>query len=379
MQQDLPEFEIADDTYVETRESRSSLEREMTIKAFTASGIHAAFAKERSYPTESPWEAAFAQLRRYIPWTARQSRISKKTWRLDLLRQSRGLVSELIAVSPDKQGQKTASVNIKRVSSVEWFWRRRVVMVYWLQVQQDKPEDLLKFLTKVTTDPGLNHRVRALARHAKAQQRWNPDCLEVSVKATRRNVSSDNSFHSLTVVPVIFDYQITLSQPGVVQNLSVERTGTPGLDHETFLEDRILAVKRQDIREFLTGSTQITIPSIVFRPSGRLPKAVNLAIGMQLLPFMDWGQGAEPYLWTGEYFGQRDARYLHLEWPDIELNSRMQWKFPLTRIPQRSSRLDRQPSPILSKPFGDIDTITGDEHRLEVPQDKKSRYIFSKK
>lgn len=36
----LPEFEIADDTYVETRESKNSLEREMTLKAFTESGIH---------------------------------------------------------------------------------------------------------------------------------------------------------------------------------------------------------------------------------------------------------------------------------------------------------------------------------------------------
>ena len=34
-QLDLPEFEIADDTYVETRESKSRLEREMTLKAFT--------------------------------------------------------------------------------------------------------------------------------------------------------------------------------------------------------------------------------------------------------------------------------------------------------------------------------------------------------
>lgn len=38
----MPEFEIADDTYVETRESKTSLEREMTLKAFTESGIHAA-------------------------------------------------------------------------------------------------------------------------------------------------------------------------------------------------------------------------------------------------------------------------------------------------------------------------------------------------
>lgn len=42
MQQDMPEFEITDDTYVETRESNSNLEREMTLKAFTVSGIHAA-------------------------------------------------------------------------------------------------------------------------------------------------------------------------------------------------------------------------------------------------------------------------------------------------------------------------------------------------
>lgn len=39
---DLPVFEIADYTYIETRESKSRLEREMTLKAFTETGIHTA-------------------------------------------------------------------------------------------------------------------------------------------------------------------------------------------------------------------------------------------------------------------------------------------------------------------------------------------------
>lgn len=38
----IPEFEVLDDTYVETRETNSSLEQEMTLKAFTESSIHAA-------------------------------------------------------------------------------------------------------------------------------------------------------------------------------------------------------------------------------------------------------------------------------------------------------------------------------------------------
>ena len=42
LQQGLPEYEVSDDTYVETRESRTSLEKEMALKAFTESGIHAA-------------------------------------------------------------------------------------------------------------------------------------------------------------------------------------------------------------------------------------------------------------------------------------------------------------------------------------------------
>ena len=42
IEQDLPEFEVADDTYLEIRESKNTLEREMTLKAFTESGIHAA-------------------------------------------------------------------------------------------------------------------------------------------------------------------------------------------------------------------------------------------------------------------------------------------------------------------------------------------------
>ena len=37
----FPEFELADETYVETRESKNSLEREMVLKAFSESGIHA--------------------------------------------------------------------------------------------------------------------------------------------------------------------------------------------------------------------------------------------------------------------------------------------------------------------------------------------------
>ncbi|KAL8826912.1 MAG: hypothetical protein Q9170_007222 [Blastenia crenularia] len=41
-QEYLPEFEVADDTYVETTESKNSLEREMVLKAFSESGIHAA-------------------------------------------------------------------------------------------------------------------------------------------------------------------------------------------------------------------------------------------------------------------------------------------------------------------------------------------------
>ncbi|ERF69754.1 hypothetical protein EPUS_07580 [Endocarpon pusillum Z07020] len=39
--QGLPEFEIADDTYVDSRESRSRLERELTLKAFSENGIRA--------------------------------------------------------------------------------------------------------------------------------------------------------------------------------------------------------------------------------------------------------------------------------------------------------------------------------------------------
>ena len=38
----IPEFEVSDDTCFETRESKTTLEREMTLKAFTESGIHAA-------------------------------------------------------------------------------------------------------------------------------------------------------------------------------------------------------------------------------------------------------------------------------------------------------------------------------------------------
>jgi hypothetical protein len=38
----IPEFEVADDVYIETRESKTRLESEMTLKAFTESGIHAA-------------------------------------------------------------------------------------------------------------------------------------------------------------------------------------------------------------------------------------------------------------------------------------------------------------------------------------------------
>ena len=39
--ENLPEFEIADDTYVDSRESKSTLERELTLKAFSETGIHA--------------------------------------------------------------------------------------------------------------------------------------------------------------------------------------------------------------------------------------------------------------------------------------------------------------------------------------------------
>ncbi|KAF7513493.1 hypothetical protein GJ744_008787 [Endocarpon pusillum] len=39
--QGLPEFEIADDTYVDSRESKSRLERELTLKAFSENGIRA--------------------------------------------------------------------------------------------------------------------------------------------------------------------------------------------------------------------------------------------------------------------------------------------------------------------------------------------------
>ena len=40
--ENLPEFEIADDTYVDSRESRNSLERELTLKAFSETDIRAA-------------------------------------------------------------------------------------------------------------------------------------------------------------------------------------------------------------------------------------------------------------------------------------------------------------------------------------------------
>jgi hypothetical protein len=37
----LPEFEIADDTYVDSRETKGRLERELTLKAFSEHGIRA--------------------------------------------------------------------------------------------------------------------------------------------------------------------------------------------------------------------------------------------------------------------------------------------------------------------------------------------------
>ena len=39
--ENLPEFEIADDTYVDSRESKSTLKRELTLKAFSETGISA--------------------------------------------------------------------------------------------------------------------------------------------------------------------------------------------------------------------------------------------------------------------------------------------------------------------------------------------------
>ena len=40
-EQILPEFEITDETYVDSMESKSLLERELTLKAFSENGIRA--------------------------------------------------------------------------------------------------------------------------------------------------------------------------------------------------------------------------------------------------------------------------------------------------------------------------------------------------
>lgn len=38
--ENLPEFEIADDTYVDSKESKNTLQRELALKAFSETDIH---------------------------------------------------------------------------------------------------------------------------------------------------------------------------------------------------------------------------------------------------------------------------------------------------------------------------------------------------
>ncbi|KAL8696806.1 MAG: hypothetical protein Q9201_007470 [Fulgogasparrea decipioides] len=352
-QQDMPEFEVSDDTYVETRESKSNLEREMTLKAFTASGIHSTLGTilpcrvtlggrlctTQEVHTED--RTQIFELKKHLESqltatvkgagvgvdnsVTRQRRSERREHQYQV-----GETSRMIVETQGGNGLLASSIPD---------WTGSVASFrYWRPIQQDKPESLLRFLAQTAKDTSTRDQINALVQQATKQQRQRPRFLDISIETSGPVViQPEKSEHQTRFIPqrqipVVFRIRMHISQPSVIKFLSFNRIVTKDR-FGSISVTRIHTLERTDIREQIAFDVRSEVLEGTWSQSekGRLPEAFNIDIAVSLEPFMRWGKEAHPYLMheSGDHLAV-------LKWPDIEVNSTMHWNLPVTRDLQQS-------------------------------------------
>ena len=220
-----------------------------------------------------------------------------------------------------------------------------------LAVQQEQPGDLLTFLAETTAGTTYGESVNALAQYARAQklqarehdqhqQRLN--YLDISAEAEITKVRRGD----------FFTFQVTLqiSQPTSLWELRVYQFG--GTPKEF---DYMTRIARKDIRASLSTYTRPIKDEDLPKGDQRLPVARNLAFEIELEDYLSWG-------------GQHSGSSRLVEWPDIEVNSKMRWSFPIDR---RLPQIDSQKS--------QDDEIMRNIRPLELENNSSRDAVLSKK
>ena len=196
-----------------------------------------------------------------------------------------------------------------------------------------------------------------LAQHAK-NQRAN---LEVSAEASY----VVKSFGSPT-----FSFTINVSEPKVVRSLLVAgcgRTPNPRFAPRPALlpqkigegpqakqsqwtklsemyRDRgeqdtgwvtLANYQRRELSQLLEFKYESSVIETVGADERKLSQRWDLVVIIRLEPFMTWSKGAEPYI-NGT---DGDEQIVYLEWQAIELNPKMHWKLPMSRVVQKTVKM----------------------------------------
>lgn len=469
----LPEFEIADDTYVETRESKTSLEREMTLKAFTESGIQATLSggtqdvgfglgadfnwqKEQTIhgnsqgsltavhgfynfprailhlhpdtfklsiqaerffiehgPTiiEGTEEEIDTVLHQFydrfgviLPCkvtlggrlcTTRELQTEEETRISDIKKDVRTQLNATIkggAASlgtgftrqnrSDQEDRYTQQESASRMlvetqggngllASNITDWTASIASYrYWRSIRQDQPKNLLGFLQAVVADRTASNQISALsqyAQYATKQNNSNQNQLEISLSGTYNLEWNTKTGKD----DVVFTISIHLSQPSFVKYIEVEAQELVASRY-TILPLSPAGFGRGDVEANLEVRYVISIAHIEVRKGLKLPATLNLTIILQLEHFMTWGEGAEPYIESHEYF----APCVMLKWPDIELNPKVQWSLPISRKPYH--QLDPHVNSSRKAPTQSIESKSVHlQDNVSIP-DKKPRNILKR-
>ena len=117
---------------------------------------------------------------------------------------------------------------------------------------------------------------------------------------------------------------------------------TASNDHVQY--DPLKSFRRDDVQEILPFIVETELRNYTLRQNHKLPRANHIMIKVWLEGFVTWGKGAEEYIDE-----ERGYDIVVLEWPDIEVNSSMHWRLPISRRPQGNFSPPPEPQRIEAK------------------------------
>lgn len=183
-------------------------------------------------------------------------------------------------------------------------------------VQQEQPEDLLTFLAEVAAGTPIGEHVDALAHHARAQKLQAREIDLQEQKMKYLEISAEIKLEKITYerpddVTHQFDGTMHISQPNALKEIRINEISYPWKE-----ADFMTRLERKQISSDVRIQSRVIHGRDVTDENFRLPVARNLAIDLELLDHLSWGE-------THAHVERR------LEWPDLEAHPKAQWKFPI--------------------------------------------------